>query len=303
MLEEIKKHQDLINEIDRLKGQLESISFLKEELENANAHIVKLERLINFSESSSDIAHEISNPVSFAMISTSITRRSLEYFNRLITHYQDLGKEKVDFQKKLKEIKEFEDEIEIDLVKAEFTEAIDSIDIAFKRVQEIAHNLSLLGRKNESNSTRINVNKCINDTLIMVNKQLNNQIEIKPNLGEITDIKSYKGKLNQVFTNLIKNSIEAIQEKPELKNEFLAIQTTLVEEKVIIKIKDSGVGMTAEIKEKLFDKFYTTKSPDKGTGLGMGVCKSIIEEHNGTIEVKSKRGKGTTFKITLPIEH
>jgi signal transduction histidine kinase len=293
-------NKDLKNEIDRLKNQLKSTTLLRQELENTNAHVVKLEHLINFSESASDIAHEISNPVSFAMIATTIARRSLEYFNSLITHYQELGEKGINLQKKQKEIKDFEDDIEIDLVKTEFYQAINTIEIAFERIQEVAHNLSILGRENEHNPIPINVNKCIEETLIIVNKKLNNQIEIKNNLGEISDIKSYRGKLNQVFTNLIKNSIEAIQEKPELKNEFLAIQTRLLEGKIIVKIEDSGIGMTAEIKKKIFDKFYTTKSPDRGTGLGMGVCKKIIEEHNGTIEVESERGKGTTFTITLP---
>ena len=109
--------------------------------------------------------------------------------------------------------------------------------------------------------------------------------------------------MNQVFINIIKNALEAIQEKPELNNEFISIQTTLKRENIIIKIKDSGVGMTEETKEKLFKKFYTTKNPSKGTGLGMGICKRIIEDHKGTIEVESERGKGTTFTISLPIKH
>ena len=83
-----------------------------------------------------------------------------------------------------------------------------------------------------------------------------------------------------------------------LKDECLSIKTYLESEKMIIKIKDTGVGMTEKTKEKIFNKYYTTKAG--GTGLGLAVCKKIIEDHKGRIHIESERGKGSEFIVELP---
>ena len=242
-------------------------------------------------------AHEIKNPVHFASNYVDVLDRNLGYFNDLLAHYKELGQEGVDLEKKQKEIKEFEDAIEIELVKQELTEGVNSVELAFSRIKDIANNFDL----GADLYCSIDVNKCITDTLLMIRKDLGEHIDIREELGEIPEIRSFTGKLGQVFTNIIKNAIEAIKEKKLLKNEFLFVKTSLQSEKLIIKIKDTGVGMTEQTKEKAFNKFYTTKAEGNGTGIGLSVCKKIIENHKGRIHIESERGRGTEFIIELPL--
>jgi len=284
------------------EDQSQQISSLKQQLKDAQAHIMKLEHLVNFGESAADIAHEINNPVNLALNSAEITERSLKYFNILVNHYQELFNEGVNIEKKKQEIIKFENEVEIELVKEEFNHAVKSIVIALSRVQEIGQNLNIFGSLNQLVPIKFNINKSLNETLLIIQKNCIDKIEIRKKLQEIPIIDSYRGKLNQVFINIIKNSIEAIMEKNELVNEFILVETFSNDSNVIVKIEDSGIGMTNDTREKLFTKFYTTKSPNKGTGLGMAVSKKIIEQHNGSIEVNSVRGEGTEFKITVPIK-
>ena len=118
------------------------------------------------------------------------------------------------------------------------------------------------------------------------------------------DIDCYAGKLNQVFMNLINNSIYAMNmdKGREGKNGGrLALETMDLEDAIVISISDNGSGMDKKTKEKLFEPFFTTKPVGEGTGLGMSIIYSIINDlHEGSIEVESELGVGTKTTITLP---
>ena len=101
--------------------------------------------------------------------------------------------------------------------------------------------------------------------------------------------------------NLLKNALEAIQEKVLLKEEYVIVKTSQSHHQICIEISDSGVGMSADTQQKIFSDDFTTKAKGKGKGkgVGMGLCKRIIEDHCGTIEVFSVLGKGTKVSIYL----
>lgn len=104
------------------------------------------------------------------------------------------------------------------------------------------------------------------------------------------------GQLQQVFTNIILNAIQAMPQGGRL-----TIQTSASGNQVEVEVKDTGCGISPENMGKLFTPFYTTKEEVKGVGLGLAVAYGIIKLHYGTIEVQSKEGKGTVFTIRLPL--
>jgi signal transduction histidine kinase len=142
----------------------------------------------------------------------------------------------------------------------------------------------------------------IESTLILLNTEILGSIDLIRNYSEIPAVECYPGKMNQVFMNIMNNAISAIKENKDRKGKGeLTISTSSDKDFVIISIKDNGIGMNQETKNKVFDPFFTTKDVGKGTGLGMSITFSIIGDHNGTIEVHSEEGIGTEFVITLPI--
>jgi two-component system NtrC family sensor kinase len=96
--------------------------------------------------------------------------------------------------------------------------------------------------------------------------------------------------------NIIKNAKEAMP-----KGGILSVRTAREEDKVLIHIQDTGIGIPEEIRDKIFEAFFTTKQKVKGVGLGLSVCYGIIKDHGGKIKLESEEGKGTTFIISLPI--
>jgi signal transduction histidine kinase len=115
------------------------------------------------------------------------------------------------------------------------------------------------------------------------------------------EIECYPGKLNQVFMNILSNAIHAIQGKENIgAHEKIIITTNRIgEHEVEIRFKDTGKGMPEEVKQKIYDPFFTTKEVGEGTGLGMAIVFKIIKDHSGNIEVVSEEGKGCEFIITL----
>lgn len=105
-------------------------------------------------------------------------------------------------------------------------------------------------------------------------------------------------KLRQVAVNLITNAVHALQDKTSGKK-LLRISTHLIDHNYEIRFSDNGIGMSDDIKEKVFEPLYSTKG--FGVGLGMVVVKNIVEQHHGEINIESKEGKGTTVTLRLPI--
>ena len=188
------------------------------------------------------------------------------------------------------------------------------------KISELAYHLSALERNNQTILTAIskaskvvfslknfshhnmtgdkilsNINYGIQTVLVLYQNFLKQGCTVIENFGELPDILCYPDELNQVWTNLIHNALYAMQNVGTL-----TIDTHREANSIIIKISDTGSGIPKEIQHKVFTSFFTTKPAGEGSGLGLGICKRIIDKHEGTISVVSEPGN-TSFTVTLPI--
>jgi signal transduction histidine kinase len=196
--------------------------------------------------------------------------------------------------------------------------------------------LSLRGfsRPDEDEMSSVDIHEGIDHTLMILRHRLkakggSPEIEVSKNYGKLPQVVCYAGQLNQVFMNLISNAIDAIASRFDHAHDALVIHTdaqgeierisqpnyetkpkikicteTKDNHWVIIRIKDNGPGMTEEVKQKLFNPFFTTKPAGKGTGLGLSISYQIVvEKHGGHLQCISVPGQGTEFMIELPIRH
>jgi signal transduction histidine kinase len=138
----------------------------------------------------------------------------------------------------------------------------------------------------------------LNNTLIILHNKLKDGITVRREYAEdLPYIQAYGSELNQVWTNIIDNAIDAMAGRGELN-----LRTRVEDSWVVIDIEDNGPGIYDEIQSKIFDPFFTTKSPGEGTGLGLNISHNIIvQKHKGQVEVFSEPGK-TCFTVRLPIE-
>jgi two-component system NtrC family sensor kinase len=164
------------------------------------------------------------------------------------------------------------------------------------RINRLAcERLEALIRSVRDERRKTNVHDTIENALTLLGHELKGRIRIVKDFGEITPVEARPDQLHQVFMNIILNSAQAIQGTGEIR-----IATRQDGPMVRIIISDSGPGIPAEIRDRIFEQGFTTKSAQSGMGLGLCICHKIIEDHAGYIEVDSEIGKGATFTIILP---
>ncbi len=165
------------------------------------------------------------------------------------------------------------------------------------RASQIVNNLLNFSRKKESQFQEIDVNKVIQETLSLINYQFKRcNIDVALQLDhQLPQTFGDQGRLQQLFMNMFLNARDSMQQ-----GGTLAISTLAKNSDIIINIEDTGIGIPEENLDKIYKPFFTTK-PIGGTGLGLSVSYGIVQDHMGSISVKSSPGKGTIFKIKLPI--
>lgn len=162
-------------------------------------------------------------------------------------------------------------------------------------------------RQSDVQTSKVNVNAPIEDVFKVLGHQIKaHQIELELSLDtDIPLIMADHNRLEQVFINLVTNAIDAMDEKAEKADrkgmkKLLQIRSYAENGKVVVKITDNGIGMSEEVKNKLFEPFFTTKKIGKGTGLGVSISYGIIKDYQGSIDIDSQEGQGTTFILTFP---
>jgi len=165
------------------------------------------------------------------------------------------------------------------------------------RMVQIISELLEFSRSTYSAFEEADINKILEDAVkAMESQAADNKVEIRRHYDPVMpNIRS--GNLFQVFCNLVRNAIDAME-----NGGVLEITSYRDESHVLIEFADTGCGLSAEVKENLFEAFFTTKAAGKGTGLGLAICKDIVERYGGKIIADNRPGGGSVFTISIPLE-
>jgi signal transduction histidine kinase len=173
-----------------------------------------------------------------------------------------------------------------------------NIMIAVERASKVVFALKNYARyDHEGQMTKAKVTDGIDIVLTLYYNQLKHGVEITTHYQQVPDILCYPDELNQVWTNLIHNAIQAMDNKGSLD-----ISVVQQDNDIKVQITDSGTGIPEEIQPRIFEPFFTTKPAGEGSGLGLDIVHKIIDKHHGKIEFESQPGR-TTFSVCLPIDH
>ncbi|MEU8224909.1 ATP-binding protein [Kribbella sp. NPDC048915] len=164
-----------------------------------------------------------------------------------------------------------------------------------RRISELVAAVRSYSQLDRGSIQTIDVTEGIETTLVMLGHKLRDGVEVVREYGDVPRIDAYAGELNQVWTNLIDNAVDAMNGSGTLR-----ISTRTDGDRVVVAFTDTGPGMPPEVAARAFEPFYTTKDVGKGTGLGLDIAQRIVAEHHGgTIEVTLRPG-ATTFEVRLP---
>ena len=295
----IKREQEK-NELEKqLMQRNTELENMIADLKNMQGTLVRTEKMASIGQLASGIAHEINNPLAY--VSSSINRLN-EYFENtleLLNKWQNLklcGQDNEECSNGLKEINSFTNEIDFNFILKNYKRIFTSIHDGAQRIKKIVEGIRGFAHSSGTSFSEANINQAIEDTVTIVWNEIKYKAALNKNFTELPVVLCNIGEIKQVLVNLLVNAAHSIKEQGTI-----SISTYPDNESVFIKIKDTGCGISEENLKRIFDPFFTTKKVGEGTGLGLWICSTIIEKHNGSLTVESSAGNGSTFIIRLPI--
>jgi PAS domain S-box-containing protein len=172
---------------------------------------------------------------------------------------------------------------------------------AAARVRLIVRDLKIFSRSPiDGPKCRVDVQAVMESSLRMAWNEVRHRARLVKLYGVVPNVEANEGRLGQVFLNLIVNAAQALPEGHAEQNE-IRVSTRVHDGRVVIEVSDTGAGIPPEIIGRIFDAFFTTKGVGVGTGLGLAICHRIVTDMDGELTVESAVGKGTTFRVSLPI--
>jgi signal transduction histidine kinase len=298
---ERKKNERLRTELlEQLQKKNEEVERTLQRLTQMQESLIQSEKMASIGQLTAGIAHEINNPLAFV---SSNLNRFHEYFHdvsSLLQFWKEFGgtlSGEAGMKQQLAALQEAERKTDLEFVAHDFEELMLHTRDGVGRIKNIVNQLRGFSHISNGGFAVADLNQAIEETLTIVWNELKYKATIRKEYGTLPPVKCNLSELKQVFVNLMVNASHAIVEKGEIH-----IETFADDVHVTLKISDTGGGIAPEHLKKIFDPFFTTKPVGKGTGLGLWIVSTIIQNHHGTITVESIVGKGTTFTVLLPID-
>ena len=263
-------------------------------LEEAHNQLLQSEKMASIGQLAAGVAHEINNPIGYVNSNLGTLQQYVGQFLSLLSFYErhesELAPEHRDELARLKA------ELDLPYMRQDVNELLAESLGGLQRVKRIVQDLKDFSHVGDSEMQWANLESGLESTLNVVWNEIRYKADVIRDYGTVPEVECIPSQINQVFMNLLVNASQAITE-----HGTITLRTRQTGDFVCVEIIDSGSGMPADVMKRIFDPFFTTKPVGTGTGLGLSITSTIIRKHNGRIDVSSEPGKGSTFRIFVPI--
>ena len=267
----------------KLANANDELMVAMEKLKSTQMRLVESEKMASIGQLTAGLAHEINNPINYVAGNVGVIRRNILEMKALISAGNTDGQELVEAGF-------------MDLC-IEMETLLDGVKEGTDRVVGLIKDLSTFSGPGASVANGVvKVNECIESTVNLVKHQAGKKIVFDLQLEDTPALEGNPQHLKQVLLNMLTNSFQAIDDNGEI-----VVRSFKSENNIHIEISDTGIGISKKIINRIFEPFFTTKEVGEGTGLGLAISYNLIKDMGGFIDVESRKRKGTTFKITIPI--
>ena len=277
-----RRHDELERTYKRLAGTQEQL--------------LQSEKMASIGQLAAGVAHEINNPIGYVHSNIGTLR---EYMTALFAMLDAYGAAiaSPDPAAHRDDLRAQRQRLDIDFILGDLPQLLDESREGIERVTRIVQDLKEFSHVGRNESMRpAELVKGLESTLNIVWNDLKYKATVERIYGEIPPVECHASEINQVFMNLLINAGQAIAERG-----VITLACGHEGDEAWISIADTGCGIPEETLGRIFDPFYTTKPIGRGTGLGLAISYRIVEKHHGRIEVESRVGQGTSFRVVLPV--
>jgi signal transduction histidine kinase/CheY-like chemotaxis protein len=247
----------------------------QEALKQSEASLIVADRLASVGRLAAGVAHEINNPLAYVVMNTSA---ALEDLQRALPNADPMLRPGLE----------------------EAAVALREARAGSERVRLIVRDLKLFSRADVEARDPVDLVKVIESSIGIAWNEIRHRARLVKDLGPLPEVAASESRLGQVFLNLLVNAAQAIEPGAPEQNEIRVV-TRREGDRAVAEVRDTGSGIPQELRKRIFEPFFTTKPIGVGTGLGLAICHTIVTELRGELTVESNPGRGTTFRVSLPI--
>jgi two-component system NtrC family sensor kinase len=300
----LNSRNDLENKVRERTTDLQSVNSalraekarqeeLIKQLAEAQNQLLQSEKMASIGQLAAGVAHEINNPVGYVNSNLATLQQYVADMLKILSAYEKGEAEMTDATRTA--VADLKQKADVDYIRKDIEKLISESIGGLQRVKRIVLDLKDFSHVGEATRQWANIEKGMDSTLNIVWNELKYKAEVIKEYGGISDIECIPTQINQVFMNLLMNAAQAIEVHGRI-----TIRTGQEAENIWVEVEDTGSGIEKKNLTRIFDPFFTTKPVGQGTGLGLSLSYGIVQKHGGRIEVRSERGKGTTFRVVLP---
>ncbi|HEX5750570.1 MAG TPA: ATP-binding protein [Archangium sp.] len=234
------------------------------------------DRMVSLGTLAAGVAHELNNPISYVL-------SNLRFAVDELGEAGEAGKPLSDEQSR------------------EVQQALREALEGGERMRNIVHDLRSFSRREDEHFGPVDIHAVLDSCASLARTTIRHRAQLVKEYGEVPRVLANESRLGQLFLNLLVNAGQAIPEGDAKAHSVHVITERVDESWVVVSVRDTGVGIPPENLQRLFKPFFTTKPVGVGTGLGLSICHGIVTAMGGRIEVSSEVGKGTTFRVYMPV--
>ncbi|RFC34041.1 MAG: PAS domain S-box-containing protein [Candidatus Nitrotoga sp. SPKER] len=295
LAEDVRKRE--VVEADLLRRNME-LNELNARITMVQEQLLQNEKMASIGQLAAGVAHEINNPIGYVHSNIGALETYLNDLFLILDAYVRAENVLMVDKAAHSELQRLKAELDLDFLRKDIPLLMAESKEGISRVSKIVQDLKDFSHVDSSQKWKwIDLHQGLNSTLNVVNNEIKYKAEVVKEYGILPEIECLPSEINQVFLNLLVNAAHAIA---DTERGIITLRSGCDNLHVWIEVADTGSGIAPENLKRIFDPFFTTKPIGKGTGLGLSLSYGIVTKHGGSIEVDSKVGIGTTFRVILP---
>lgn len=292
-----RSHDDLEVRVQERTADLE---LAYEELKESQVQLVQAEKMSSLGQLVAGVMHEINTPLLYVLNNASVTTDSIADVDRFVQAALPLleAQDNEGIKTALKDLLNSRGEFDVAAIResAEEVATLNSESIeGLQQISDLVQSLKDFSRLDRATEDRFDVCEGIEKTLTITKNLLKYGIEVEKDFESVGEIFCSPARINQIFVNLVTNAAQAMDGEGRLR-----ISVRSMDDWVEIAFEDTGCGIAEEDLNRIMDPFFTTKPVGQGTGLGLSIVHQIVQQHHGSLDVRSEVGEGTCITVRLP---
>lgn len=286
-----------IREGERIITLQRTLAEQNRQLRETQAALIQSETLAGLGQLAAGMAHEINNPLAYVTNNLVVLKREVESLLVMLRTYRGAREAPVAVETQpVAEASRQEEDGDLAWIEENLPRLFDSSLDGLGRMRDVVSNLRQFARLDEAELDAVDLNAAVQSTVEIMRRQSDEkQLSLKLRLGELPTTVCHPAKINQLVHHLLLNAIQASEPGGTIE-----LRTAADHEQAVLEVEDRGSGIDPAHLPRIFDPFFTTRPVGSGKGLGLAVCYGIVRDHGGTIDVTTRLGEGSTFRVSLP---